>query len=464
MPAPTSTSSRLNTRSSLLLGSLMFGLFFGAGNLIFPISLGLQSGTHVWWAAIGFLITAVGLPIIGVIASATSRTSSLLELASRVGPRFGLVFTAALYLTIGPFFAIPRTATVTYEMAFGETFDAGTGRVALLVFSAVFFGLVLLASMRPGKLMDYVGKFLTPTFLVLLILLLVVALARLSGADLPEPTATYANTPAITGAFDGYNTMDALAGLAFAIVLIEAVRGFGITSRRRIAIELTRSGVVAAVAMGAIYAALAVLGAYSNAIVDRGANGAVAFAGIASHNFGAIGHVLASLIMLAACIKTAIGLASACVEMFSEMPPRFLGKRGWAIVFAGLSFALANVGLETIIGAAVPVLQLLYPLAIVLILLGLLDRVVRGNRLAHVLPVLAAGIVAVLALVASLPASVPALPHIARTLGGVLPGFELGIGWILPAAVGLAIGVLVGRPRTDTDGPTAPESLASLDR
>ena len=111
-----------------------------------------------------------------------------------------------------------------------------------------------------------------------------------------------------------------------------------------------------------------------------------------------------------------------------------------------------------------PVLQLLYPLAIVLILLGLLDRVVRGNRLAHVLPVLAAGIVAVLALVASLPASVPALPHIARTLGGVLPGFELGIGWILPAAVGLAIGVLVGRPRTDTDGPTAPESLASLDR
>lgn len=461
VPAPGSPAGpgRLRVRESLLLSSLMFGLFFGAGNLIFPLVLGLQAGEQVTPATVGFLLTAVGLPIVGVIASAASHTSSVHALASRVGPRFAFVFTAALYLTIGPFFAIPRTATVSYEMAFGTLLSGPTSRVALLGFSAVFFALVFAAAMRPGRVMEFVGRYLTPVFLVLLALFLVVALIRVGDTPRPAAIGAYAGgtdgtgsaaNAALTGAFDGYNTMDALAGLAFAIVLIDATRRLGVVTRERIAVELTRAGVLAAAAMAVIYGSLTVVGAGAVGIVSREANGAVALAGIASANFGVVGHVLASLLMLAACIKTAIGLSAACVEMFRTMIPGRFSVRTWALLFTVVSFLVANLGLEMIIAAAVPVLQLLYPLAIVLIGLGVTHRYVRGNRLAHALPMAAAGVVATLALLASLPSSVPLVPQVAAAVGSVLPGFADGIGWILPAALAFAAGLVAGRIRART--------------
>lgn len=438
-------SPRLSWRHSLVLASLTFGLFFGAGNLIFPITLGVQSGSAVWAAAAGFLVTAVGLPILGVIGSAMSGTSGLRELASRVGPRFAIVFTAALYLTIGPFFAIPRTATVSFEMAFGEALSGAGKQAALAAFTIVYFAVVLVAAMRPGKLMDYVGKFLTPVFLVLLGTLIVVAFVRLSGGSLPAPTETYAHSPGAVGALDGYNTMDALASLAFAVVLLEAVRGLGVTQPRRVAAELTRAGIIAAVGMGAIYSCLAVLGANAHGLVEREENGAVALAAIADYAFGPPGHILAALTMLAACVKTAIGLVAACVETFSDLAPGRLSARAWAIAFTAVSLVLANVGLDAIISAAVPVLQLLYPLAIVLIFLGLVDKVVRGRRLAHLLPMLGAGVVSVLSFLAALPERLAGIPGVAARVGEVLPGFEWGIGWLLPAAVGLLVGLVADR-------------------
>lgn len=443
--ADTAGLARLPLRQSLLVGSLMFGLFFGAGNLIFPVSLGLLSGSAVWTAVAGFLVAAVGLPILGVVASAMSHTASLHELASRVHPVFALVFTCALYLTIGPFFAIPRTATVSYEMALGARLDEGTARVALLVFSAVFFALVLLASLRPGRLLDYVGRYLTPLFLVLLGILLVVALSGGAGGA-PAPTETYAAHAASQGVLDGYNTMDALASLAFAIVIIESVRRLGVTSPARIAAEVGRAGIVAALAMGIIYTALAVLGAASTGLVAREANGAVALSTVSEHHFGTAGLVLAAAIMLVACLKTAIGLVTSCAKMFVTMFPRSLGYRGWAVLFTLVSFALANVGLATIITAAVPVLGLLYPLAITMILLGLLSPMVHGRPWAHRLPMLLVGLVSVLALLASVPGAWPAGADWAARAGGVLPGFGLGFGWILPGIVGLLAGMLVPAP------------------
>lgn len=439
--------ARLPLRQSLLVGSLMFGLFFGAGNLIFPVSLGLLSGSAVWPAAAGFLVAAVGLPILGVVASAMSHTASLHELASRVHPVFAVVFTCALYLTIGPFFAIPRTATVSYEMAFGARLDGGGARLALLVFSAIFFGLVLLASLRPGRLLDYVGRYLTPLFLVLLGILLVVALGGGPGGPAPAPSELYASHAASQGVIDGYNTMDALASLAFAIVIIESVRRLGVSSPTRIAAEVGRAGIVAALAMGVIYTALAVLGAASTTLVEREANGAVALASVSQHHFGTAGLVLAAAIMLVACLKTAIGLVTSCAEMFATMFPRSLGYRGWAVLFTLASFGFANVGLETIITAAVPVLALLYPLAITMILLGLLSPVVHGRPWAHRLPMLLVGLVSVLALLASVPGVWPAGADWAARAGGVLPGFGLGFGWILPGIVGLVAGMLVPASR-----------------
>lgn len=435
----TSTSPRLPLRQSLLLGSLLFGLFFGAGNLIFPVTLGLAAGRATWPATLGFLVTAVGLPLLGVAASANSGTSSLHELAGRVAPWFGTLFTCALYLTVGPFFAIPRTATVSYEMALGARLDGSADRWALLAFSAVFFALVWAAARRPGRLLDVVGRYLTPVFLVLLAALLVTALVRL-GHDVPPATGAYAQHPLAHGVLDGYNTMDALAALAFAIVVVEAARGLGVTGAGRIAGEVARAGIWAAIAMGVAYAALCLVGSRAAGLVARDANGAVALDAIARATVGGPGAVLAAAVMLVACLKTAIGLATACAEMFSRMFPRSLSEKGWATLFCLVSFGLANVGLARIIAAAVPVLVLLYPLVVTLVVVALLDRWTRRRPWAHRLPALGAGLASVLALVASLGG---AAGRAAGHLGAVLPGFALGFGWVLPALVGLAVGLLL---------------------
>ena len=430
-PAP----RRLRILESLLLGSLTFGLFFGAGNLIFPVSLGLQAGTNVVPAALGFLAAAVGIPVLGVIATATAGTRSLPELASRVHPIFSTVFTCALYLTIGPFFAIPRTATVSYEIAFGSS-AGNANALALAIFSLVFFILVLCAALRPGRILDIVGKYLTPIFLVLLGALLVAAFLA-PAAPLPGPVGAYASHAAAQGILDGYNTMDGLASLAFAIIVIDSARKLGVTSKGRIAAEVTKAGAVAAVAMGAIYLALAVLGSRMTELVARDTNGAVALATMSRWLFGSTGHVLAALIMFVACLKTAIGLVVASTETFSLMFPRLGSQRRWAIGFTLWSLVMANLGLDTIIQAAVPVLQLLYPMAIVIIVLGLLDRFVAGKAAIHWMPVLLAG----LASLATVLVTADWLPSGGWTR--LLPGFDLGFGWVLPAAVGFLVGGVV---------------------
>ncbi|WP_296137484.1 branched-chain amino acid transport system II carrier protein [uncultured Tessaracoccus sp.] len=450
-PASTTSPTRLGPRHSLLLGSLTFGLFFGAGNLIFPVTLGLRAGDHVVPAALGFLVAAVGLPILGLVASALAGTASLRELAARVGPRFAIGFTAALYLTIGPCFAIPRTATVSYEMAFGATFTGGAAAVALGVFSAVFFLVALWAALHPGRLMDVVGRWLTPLFLLLLTALLVVAFTRTSG-PVPGALDAYATQPVARGVLDGYNTMDALASLAFAILILDQTRRLGVRSRGAMAREIGRAGIWAGAAMAAVYVALAVLGATSTGFVPRDENGAVALSIVATHHLGPVGRALAAAIMLVACLKTTIGLISACAEAFHEMAPAVSSTRRWAVLFAGVSFLVANAGLATIITVSVPVLTFLYPLAICLIVLGLLHRWVHRRPWAHRLPVLVAALASGLALLAQhAPATMAGRG--ASAVGEWLPGFDLGFGWVLPSVLALVVGMLVpARRRRDGGG------------
>lgn len=427
---------RLRLVDSLLLGSLTFGLFFGAGNLIFPMSLGLQAGAHVLPAAAGFLVAAVGLPIVGVIASATSGTTSLHQLASRVHPLFATIFTCALYLTIGPFFAIPRTATVSYEMAFGGLVDGASDRWALAAFSIAFFGVVGYFALRPGRILHIVGKYLTPTFLVLLGIFLLVAFLQPPNPS-AEPIGAYATTAASQGILDGYNTMDALASLAFAIIIIDAARQLGVAGTRRTAAEIGRAGIFAAIAMGAIYLALAMLGSRSVGLVPQDANGAEALALVANAVFGPLGRLLAALIMLLACLKTAIGLVVAASQMFTTMFPRIGNQRRWAVAFTLVSLLMANLGLDTIIAAAVPVLAMLYPMAIVLIILGLLAKWVAPWHTAHWLSMLLAGIASLLTVLVDSNLLAPG------RWTALLPGFDLGFGWVIPAAVGLLVGSVI---------------------
>ena len=247
-------TNRLTFSQQFFIATMLFGLFFGAGNLIFPIFLGSQAGRNVWPAIIGLLITGVGIPLLGVAAQGISRSNGLQEMAGRVSPRYSIFFTCALYLTIGPFFAIPRCAstsfTVGIEPLLGENVNA---TVLLAAFSCVFFAAVLFFSLRPGKILTWVGKLLTPLFLLVLAILVVTALLHPTDriADV-TPSAAYAAAPFFAGFLEGYNTMDALASLAFGIVVINVIRGLGVTEPGAIAKNTVLSGIFSCLFMGLI--------------------------------------------------------------------------------------------------------------------------------------------------------------------------------------------------------------------
>src|SRR5690625_6448996 len=215
--------TKLSFSSHVAIGVMLFALFFGAGNLIFPAELGQASGTNLLPAIIGFLITGTGLPLLGVLAIAYSGSENLQDLASRVNPVYAIFFTSLLYLTIGPFFAAPRTATVAYDVGFlsfiGEVFH----QVGLFIFSLIFFAITLLISLKPAKLVDNVGKILAPGIVILLVILLAMVVVKPMGS-IEAPLEAYASGSFVTGFLEGYNTMDALASLVFAMIVIQAIR------------------------------------------------------------------------------------------------------------------------------------------------------------------------------------------------------------------------------------------------
>src|SRR5690606_12871093 len=164
--------TNLNFKSYLIIGMMLFALFFGAGNLIFPAQLGQYAGTEVGIAIFGFLITGVGLPLLGILALGFSKSNDLRDLSSRVHPIYGLVFTALLYLTIGPFFALPRTAAVAYEIGIAPFIGGSSDTSALFIFSTIFFAVALLLSLNPLEIVNKIGKVLSPAILVTLAVLL----------------------------------------------------------------------------------------------------------------------------------------------------------------------------------------------------------------------------------------------------------------------------------------------------
>ena len=258
----------LSKKELVFIASMLFGLFFGAGNLIFPIYMGQMAGRHMWQATIGFLIAGVGLPLLGVAAMGISRSNGLIELSGKVSRGYSVFFTCALYLTIGPFFAIPRCATVPFTV--GVTPLLGTGvasGAALAIFSGVFFLIVLGFSLFPGKILTWVGKILNPLFLLFLGVLVVAALVNPIGEiSSIAPDGSYVDKAFSTGFLEGYNTMDALASLAFGIIVIDAIRGLGIQEPKAVAKNTIKAGVFSCLLMALIYLAVTVVGAQSRGL------------------------------------------------------------------------------------------------------------------------------------------------------------------------------------------------------
>ncbi len=440
-------NEKLTLRQLTLIGSMLFGMFFGAGNLIFPLILGAKAGQNLPAALLGLLITAAGIPLLGVMSIGLSRSEGLLDLSGRVSPRFRSLFTCALYLTIGPLFAIPRCAAASFTI--GMASAAGENmRLWQLGFSLCFFGAVLYFSLRPSRILDSVGKFLNPAFLLFLGIMLAAALIRpVQTAASVVPSGDYVHSAFSAGFLQGYDTLDALAGLAFGIVVIRAVRQLGVTKPGRVAVNTVKAGIVSMSLMSLIYALTALVGAqsfglYAERLSDPGFTGGDAFAVIARHYFGRGGGLLLAVTVTLCCMKTAVGLVISCSETFEELFPGKLAYAQWAVLFSGASLLISNFGLSKIVEFSAPVLYFLYPLAIVLILLGLFGRFFGHARTVYRWTMGAALAAAVLEL-----CRVVGFQPVVGAAGRVLPFYVYGLGWVVPAAIGFAVGMVLEKRR-----------------
>lgn len=438
--------SHLTFRQRLLVAVTLFGMFFGAGNLIFPVHLGQLAGRNLIPAMLGFIITAVGIPILGVAAIGSTHSDGLQALASKVGKGYGYFFTAALYLTIGPFFAIPRCASTSFTTGIAPMLE---GRIsepaALLLFSAVFFAIVLVLSLRPSGITVWIGKIINPLFLIFLGILVFSALARPGAAvSQVEPEAAYQSGVLFSGFIEGYGTMDAIAGLAFGIVVIDIIRSMGVTDDDAIARDVLASGILAGALMALIYVLTILMGAQSRGLFATSENGGIALAQISGHYLGSAGSLVLAFTITFACLKTSIGLVTSCSDAFVRMFPKGPGYRVWAIGFTAFSFLVSNFGLSKIINYSLPALMFLYPPAITLIVLALTGKSFGHDRRVYVCVTAFTCAAAVFDLLKTLPAALQEVLHLAPVIGFAekwLPFFSVNLGWVIPALAGLFVGI-----------------------
>ena len=440
-------NAHLSLKQRILVAGTLFGMFFGAGNLIFPVHLGQLAGRNLFPATIGFIITAVGIPILGVAAIGNTHSDGLQSLAGKVGKKYSYFFTCLLYLTIGPFFAIPRCATTSFTTGIVPLMgDRIPETAALWVFSLIFFGLVLFFSLRPGNITLWIGKIINPVFLVFLAILLISALLHPGGAvALAEPDSAYQSGALFSALAEGYGTMDAIAGLAFGIIVIDIIRQMGVTEDAAVAGDVLGSGILTGLLMVLIYVLTILMGARSRALFEISENGGIALAQISGYYLGDAGSVILAVTITFACLKTYVGLVTSCSEAFVRMFPKLLSYRAWAVIFTVFSFGVSNIGLSSIIRYSIPVLMLIYPPAIVLILLALTGKLFEHDRRIYRCVTAFTWAVAVFDFFKTLPEGVQTFLHLDQAVelaGKLLPLFNLNLGWVVPAVTGLMLGIL----------------------
>lgn len=453
----TSTSKRPKTTGTVVaVGLMLFSMFFGAGNLIFPPMLGVESGEHFTPAMIGFLLTGVLMPVLTVIAIAISGTG-VRDLASRAGVVFGLIFSIVAYLSIGALYAVPRAAAIGYELGIESTFDL-TGGWWRLAGTFAFFLVCYLLTLWPGKVVDTLGKALTPVLLILLAVLAVIGLQKLHDPSIPA-TEAYSSNPLVNGISQGYFTMDSIGALAFALIVVSSFSQKGETDHKRI---VKLSGIAAFTAgffLMMVYLGLGLVGAR---MPDKEtySDGAAILSSAAHLTMGETGEIVFSLIVLLACITTVVGLTAATSTFFHELVPA-ISYRWWATILTLVGLAIANLGLEKILSVSGPVIGLIYPPAIVLITLSYVHLLCRQYKLvfSYRIGVAVAFVFSFIDFLAAL--NVPVEP-LQNALSWI-PLMDAGMGWLLPTIVFTAIGLAIDLSRKVPNDEDQEVDLEALD-
>jgi branched-chain amino acid:cation transporter, LIVCS family len=434
MVSPTSKS----TSYLLAVGFMLFALFFGAGNLIVPVMLGQNAGENLLLSGIGFVITGIGLPVLCVLALAFSRKGDLQSLASRVHPIFGVSFTVLLYLTIGPLFAIPRTNTVSYEIGIVPFLKDPDNPLPLLIFTIIFFGLTLFFSLQTTKLVNIVGKILTPILLTAIGILIIATFVNPLG-DLQPPTEAYTKNSFFVGFTEGYLTMDALAAFVFGIIIINLLKEKGASTNKVIMKSSLKIALIAAGLLALVYVSLIYLGATSVEQTGYLENGGQVLAAANALYFGSFGKIILALIVIAACLTTSIGLITSCGSYFNKIIPSVSVKK-WVVIFTVFSAVISNIGLTKIIEYSVPVLVTLYPLAICLMVLTFLHPLFKGKKEIYQYSIFFTSIIAI---VDGLNAAGIKMNWITDLFNEFLPLYSVGLGWIIPAVTGGILGLII---------------------
>lgn len=446
---------RLSIKEYLLLSSMLFGMFFGSGNLIFPVYIGYQSGENLVLAFLGFSLTAIIVPFLGICAMGVSKYEGIHKLQDKVGKLFGTFFTISLYLAVGPLFAIPRSCTLSYTVALSPYVPLEYKSAATPLFSFIFFNIVVFFSIKPKKFMTMMGKFFNPFFLLALGLLLSYAFMRpLSNIFNPCFPKVFEKEAILKGALEGYNTLDVLASLAFGILLVTSINTLGIFDKKKVSKISIQIGAITFFAILIVYLLLASIGSSCRHLIHPDHNGGEALQIIANRFLGSQGSILIGLLITFACLKTAISLVTASASSFHNISGGRISYNFFAVIFSLISFGLSNFGLSGIIKFSIPFIIFLYPLAIMVIILLLLDGFLNLNRLSVKFTLYLTSIFAffdalrVLSLnnlseIPTMETPISTFFSSAFQLDQFIPFFGLKLSWIVFALFGLKLTILV---------------------
>lgn len=431
-------NKKLGFNKVILLASLIFGIFFGAGNLIFPIHLGQAAGANWLPATIGFVLTGTIVPYLAMLAVSVTKSEDLYALAQPVSHYFALFIVVAFHLVIGPLFATPRLPAVAFSTGIAPLLPAKYNTVGLLIFTIIFFGLAYLLTVKKADITAWIGKYLNPLFLLGLLVLFVVAFLFPMGNLNYTPTTAYQNNAFTAGFMEGYNTMDGVGLLTVGVTIVYAVRGLGVHDDN-ISKEIAKAGALSVVAEALIYIVLILMGTMSLGQLKLSENGGIALAQIISHYAGNAGLILTAILVTLTVFTTAMGLFQAFAQDMEAIFPKY-SYRFWLRVITIGSLIVANLGLTTIIAWSVPVMMMLYPYALGIIGLSLCKKYFDGSPLVYRWTIGLITIPAIGDMFANLPISNDTLQYIVAGYHHLVPFSSQGLGWILPGLLGALIG------------------------
>ena len=422
----------------VVLGMMIFALFLGAGNIIFPPMEGYSAGNHWATASLGFVITGVLMPFITlVVVSVLGRGE---ELTKDLPKWAGVSFLTILYLVIGSTFAMPRITNVAYEMAWlplGLVEDSATTR---LIFSVIFNIIAMGFMIRPSTIISTVGEVMTPALLVLLLVVgITVFVSPLS--EIVAPSQAYAENSALTtGLISGYQTMDVLAAIAFGGIVARALSAKNVTNPQKIIQYTISAGFVSVILLGCLYFALFYLGTTSDAVAQGATNGGQIFSRYVNSLFGTAGTWIMAGIITLASLTTLVGVTSACGDYFSKFSTRF-SYPFWIVFFTAMTTIISQYGLTKLLRVTIPALLLIYPMAIMLVVLQLVRNKLPSIRLSYYVTIF---VTVCFSLVDSLK-NLDILPEGLHQVMIHFPLYSQGLAWFVPALCTLVFSILLGK-------------------